>query len=625
MTTILHSGSQRCAQLCRFALMLGLGLSGATASATEWQIPSPNDGNAAAVTALTNALANCGNNDIVTLSSGVYDLAGIVSHSNETYGASHLLTPSSKTITLRGDPSLDREDVVLKGDGTARILFLKKVGCKIENISFTNGFAKTGAVVHTDASLPGKAGLCDLSNCVFRCNVSDSNAGVAYGATLYNCLAESNRAKTNAGVIQYAKVFNTTFRRNSAKNGGACYQTDAMGCVFEEHSSESDGGALTYTCTASNCVFRFNSAGGAGGAGNGSYAIRDCRFIGNSSVGNGGALSGQQKDVSGCWFESNWARGANQHGAIYGVGANILVQDCIFTNNAAGKGNGVGQDVAVWSNCLFVANQMRAVEKGQAGVSGGTFYNCVFRGQWSAAAGSNSQSPTNSYAESRRWQQMLSVRNGTLFDCTIEGCVTNCVMTRCTIAGCTNTPVVIFGTAALTNCLVAGNRTVSDASVNQPLGLFYGDTSGAGISLVNCTVADNQGTVFNNVGGNIANTIFFGNTEADITAKGTYGTALTFDHCLYRTCQSTASTEPVFSDCVVLGASETPKFNEMEDDAYPYYMTRPSSKSVNAGKAIAWESGAVDLCGNPRVRDDLVDIGCYESVIPRHSFIIIIR
>ena len=579
MTTILHSGSQRCALLCRVALMLGLGLSVAIASAKEWQIPSPNDGNDAAVTALTNALANCAHRDVVTLSSGVYDLAGIVSHSNETWGASHLWLPTQYgQITLRGDPSVDREDVVLKGDGTARILLLSYCGSKIENISFTNGFANIGAVVNPygGSSSYNKGTMCTFSNCVFRCNVASDYAGVAPGATLYDCIAESNHAENYAGVVTAGVAVDSTFRRNSAKNGekngtgagGACYQSDVTGCIFEENSSESSaGGALTCNCIASNCVFRFNSAKN-GGAANGSYAIRDCRFIGNSSVENGGALFGQQRDVSGCWFESNWAKGTKSNGAIEGKSLQrFLVQDCIFTNNAAGWGNGVGGGSAViWSNCLFVANQMRAESGGQAGVKGGNFYRCVFRGQWSAAASNNSVSPTNNYAERRTWQRMLSVNDGNLFDCTIEGCVLNCRMTRCTIAGSTNTPVVIAGASALTNCLIVANRLVGDVNNNQPLGLFYGDTSGADISLVNCTVADNQGTVFYKVGGNIANTIFFGNTEADITAKGTYGTALTFDHCLYRTCQSTASQEPDFLNCVELD----PKFNGTKDEAYPY-------------------------------------------------------
>ena len=620
MTTILHSGSQRCALLCRVALMLGLGLSGATASgAKEWPIPSPNDGNAAAVTALTNALASCGNNDIVTLSSGVYDLAGIVSHSNETLGASHLWASKDVVITLRGDPSIDRENVVLKGDGTARILLLHKVGCKIENISFTNGFAKVGAVVCTDAgdSSYGQGTMCTLSNCVFRCNVASNYGGVSSrGATLYNCLAESNRAENEAGVIRFARAIDTTFRRNSAKSGGAGYQISATGCIFEENSSSEGGGALAWHCSTSNCVFRFNSSK-YGGAAHGSHVIRDCRFIGNYANENGGALYSQERLVSGCWFESNWAKGTKSNGVISGFTTNHVL-DCVFTNNAAGWGNGVGGGIAVWSNCLFVANQMRADSGGRAGIDGGTFYNCEFRGQWSAAASNNSVSPTNSYAESRRWERMLSVINGNMFDCTVEGCVSGCRMTRCTIAGCTNTPVVIAGTSALTNCLVVGNRLVSDASAANPLGLFYGDTSGADISLVNCTVADNQGMVFNKVGGDIANTIFFGNTEADITAKGTYGTALTFDHCLYRTYQSTASQEPDFLNCVELD----PKFNGTKDEAYPYYMPLASSKAVNAGKTIDWGAGAVDLCGNPRVRDGLVDIGCYESVIPPIGFII---
>ncbi len=605
--------------------VIALAVCVAMAQAKEWTIPSPNDGNEAAVVALTNALRQCGTKDVITLSKGVYDLTGVISQSTEDLGASHLLS-AAKLITLRGDPEVDREEVILKGDGTARILRLGLSGCWVENITFTNGYASAEYGGAIGAYIPNRGLAAYVSNCVFRCNVSKGDGGASTGVTMYNCLAEYNVSTNGGGALAYGVAYDTTFRNNCAKNGGAVSHTEVVRCLFEGNTSGDDGGAAYYHCAATDCVFKYNIASRYGGACYYCTAMTNNIFIGNIADTHGAALGAQKSVVKNCYFESNWVTGSGSQGVILGLsGSNISVIDCVFTNNAAGWSTSVGSEVAVWSNCTFVANHMRNRQSGKiAGASGGTFYNCTFRDHWSASSEYYSVPPTNDYPRSLGWVPMLSVVRATLYDCSIQGVVSNCVMTRCEIFGCTNSPVVIAGKSVLTNCLVVGNVLASDVNMS-PKGMFYGDE---GIELVNCTVVDNKGTLFCMQGKDVVNSLFYGNksldgtTDQDISTGGSYSDPITFDHCLYKTSTSTTAE---FTDCVQLTGSATPRFNYDASQQYPYYMPYVSSMAAGAGKVFDWPDGAVDLGGYPRVRDSYVDIGCYGAYLSDPALLIIFR
>lgn len=611
------------------ALLIGATVS--AASAKEWTIPSPADGNAAAVAALTNALANCAEKDVVTLAKGVYDLSGVVSHEDEASGPSHL-SVGWKTITLRGDPAASREEVVLKGDG-ARILRFGKAASWVANLTLTNGCAQAGqggAVFVSQSAAMG--GFCHLTNCVFRGNTSNGTggAGVVAGATLYGCLAEANVAtKGNAGALKYGRAVDTVFRNNRALEGGACNQVVLAGCTLEGNAATlGRGGAVGYSCTATNCVFRCNVAAGQGGALERGNNLVDCVFADNEAGANGGALYDQKGTVVNCRFESNWVREGGSQGAICGnADAAVVVRDCLFTNNAAGWSGGVGSGVAVWSNCVFVGNAMRSDGGSAAGTVGGTYYGCTFRGQWSTS-GAHRVAPTNDIPQLNDWKGMTAVMRGTLFDCTIEGCVRTSALTRCTLVGTTNAPLVAAAGCALTNCLVAGNRLARDRST-APLGIFYAASGETPPALVNCTVVDNRGTLFRAEGGAAVNTLFFGNaaadgTAADLSGGGTAEAPLALDHCLYQTCAAAEGTV-AFSGCVQLTPGESPKFNAGRLADYPWYMPRAASKAVDAGAALAWDADARDRGGFPRVAGAAVDIGCYESCLPLVGFQLFVR
>ena len=57
----------------------------------------------------------------------------------------------------------------------------------------------------------------------------------------------------------------------------------------------------------------------------------------------------------------------------------------------------------------------------------------------------------------------------------------------------------------------------------------------------------------------------------------------------------------------------------------PYYSILHRSPARNAGVNAAWMNSAEDLAGNPRIFDDVVDIGCYECLLAAPGLMIMIQ
>ena len=332
-------------------------------------IPSPTEDNAAAVIALTNALATAAAGTTITLSKGVYDLSGVVSDPDD--GGSHLLI--DKFLILRGDPDYNREEIVLRGGGSIRICRLKQENRGpgkspvFENMTFTNGCSTSwgGAIGYRD----GNVGDCAyVTNCVFRGCVAGNGAGAVRGATLSNCLLENNICTNGNGgaaarVLAYDCVCSNNV--NSAGNGGALHQAEAYDSLFVSNRCDTakDGGAISSCFLIHGCTFignyskRYGAA--ASGDSNNGVTVSDCTFVGNNAT-QGGVLyfsGANEVNVLDSRFYNNWASGVYA-GAITGNG-NTHVYDCIFTNNASASGVGVGNGVTIWSNCTFIANSFR--------------------------------------------------------------------------------------------------------------------------------------------------------------------------------------------------------------------------------------------------------------------------
>lgn len=158
-------------------------------------------------------------------------------------------------------------------------------------------------------------------------------------------------------------------------------------------------------------------------------------------------------------------------------------------------------------------------------------------------------------------------------------------------------------------------------------------------TFVNCTIVDNVGGFFIKFqdGKAIAqaaftNCVWANNVKWDNGAysKGCVGlcwhgagqdgnvhTGLSFSHCAFNEPSEDAKMALIFGQDPT-GTTKTlskaldekgPKFKDPENGDYTF---KSGSPLLNAGVFCDWMTGALDLAGNPRVKDGTVDLGCYE-------------
>ena len=184
----------------------------------------------------------------------------------------------------------------------------------------------------------------------------------------------------------------------------------------------------------------------------------------------------------------------------------------------------------------------------------------------------------------------------------------------------------------LTNCRIVGNR-ISDcdgalvAASHQPVTvvntLIAGNVGGRGV----CVTEGSSGSLFRNcaVSGNVAANA----VNAGIVAtSGKYG--LTVVNCVFwgnrgNGGEGSANAEfvpgetvPAVRNCCWPEATrengntpDDPKLRTVK--RYRYYPS-PTGSCYETGDATGWTDADVDLAGNPRLRDEKVDIGCYQAV-----------
>lgn len=354
---------------CALALTPAVGL------AEERVVSTP----AELVSALNDMSTNAAVN-VVTLRAGHYDLSTIDPMTDD--GSSWLYVTHANnwdSPTLRGDPSVPRDQVVLDGKGEKGILSLR-FGTSgsgetftIRNLTFRNGNSTSdGGAIRTLAQW----GNLSVVSCDFYCNRAGASGGAVGGVLSHrftDCLFATNRIDGSGygfgGAVRNATLLkDCTFVANEAAGTG-----------------KSVGAAQTrekLSVTVTNCVFdsnrhvaNFGYAGGGALHLQGPGMVVDCVFTNNALTGSfdgkvsarvgGGALAGtgaQEADVIRCAFVDNrlGAASARSGGAISGDFRTI--GDCRFIGNVAeGNGNaGFGGALAhcggLVTNCTFFGN-----------------------------------------------------------------------------------------------------------------------------------------------------------------------------------------------------------------------------------------------------------------------------
>jgi hypothetical protein len=232
----------------------------------------------------------------------------------------------------------------------------------------------------------------------------------------------------------------------------------------------------------------------------------------------------------------------------------------------------------------------------------------------------------------------VTVYGGGLYAYNSTGMIANCAVagnqTRLNLAGYHSQTrgggmALAGGSWAVANCVVASNRTgsytSSDAGVKDARGaglyvngsacvaqscLLHSNDCFAGYSgtlgdavaadagsvvLLNCTLADNAGEGIRRSGGTVAatNSILWANGDDVVgTVTLAYSDIEDGDSVGVTGC---ISNNPAFSNG---------------------YRLSLGSPCINTGTNQPWMSGAVDLDGNARINNLLVDMGAYEALIP---------
>lgn len=379
-----------------------------------------------------------------------------------------------------------------------------------------------------------------------------------------------------------------------------------------------------------NCFFANNSCSAAGGAvtnigefsGTSSPVFNDCSFINNISALNGGAVynMGAETGVShsvfnNCTFTTNIA--TDKGGAVYDFGkngqCNPAFYDCTFTDNHAANGGGIYNDGTFAGQCNITSEDC-IFDNNSSTADGGAMYNAAYEG----VASPQILRTTFRYNHSGGAGTAM-FNNGELGYSTPE--ITDCIFyanTADTYGGAMyNQGKNGHCSPVISNCLFY-NNSASSAGAIYNLGAEAGH---ADASITNCTFYGNNA----NVGGAIyCNASDSGNSTPIISNcifksnNANFGSVF---RCIYGTplIQYSLVDAP---DCNSLnsGAGSNVSCGDgMLYDADPMFAAAavgdfhpsPVSPVVDAGNNDL-VNVTLDLDGQPRISNGVVDMGAYE-------------
>jgi photosystem II stability/assembly factor-like uncharacterized protein len=434
-------------------------------------------------------------------------------------------------------------------------------------------------------------------------------------------------------------IKNCIFRDNSAVWGGAgCYARfgDAVlieNCIFETNSAPRAALALGFHDDAQivNCKFIDNkgSFGGAGAyLGNLNVVVRDCEFTNNQTPGGeGGAVflwqnpqiefQNPQMAIENCTFTNNqslFGGGVSFNNFI--PGGHLTIQDCTFENNSTssdGGGLSVYNDNTTPELLALTLTDNHFKNNVSGGDGGGVWmYNlgesaiksCTFVENGASSEGGGIFSIDSYYiVEECSIIENISNESGGGFFIQNFNPGVEVNINRSIITGNQSPDGAVIaadlGTGdnvklSIENSLIAENGASNTA---------FSISSTPDFRLLNCTVADNASGAILLSGGShltLQNTVLAnpGYTEfEDITEDATVtstGGNLVLDNSLdaHLTALDKSGIDPGFMPGSFDPSSTSPLVNA----------------GVNAGV-----TSPVDLAGNERIQQGIVDIGAFES------------
>lgn len=365
--------------------------------------------------------------------------------------------------------------------------------------------------------------------------------------------------------------------------GGSIYNYGSSpiitNCTFEGPVGAANGGAIynEYASTViTDCTFTDTYAGYYGGAIyniGGTHTINGSSFIGSKAhngenIGSGGAIynDGANITINGCNFSSNFT--LEHGGAIYSTSSQLIINDTSFSENQSQSFGGA----------IYMASSSSLSAK-----------NCFFEGNKTKYGGGAIHNSTGSL-----------VLDGCIFiDNELNGQGSGGAI------GTSGSNVSL----KILNSLFKGNKAYTGGAINVP----------GGSQIVNSTLFGNNASFMG--GGiygsssNIVNSIVYGNT-ASYYPQIAVGNSVSY--CNVQ--GGFGGTGNIDVNPVFVNASDPDGADNVwgtEDDGF---ILSPCSNILNLGSNTAYTSAGgnlendLDLAGNPRVSNETIDMGAYESL-----------
>lgn len=607
---------------------------------------------------IIHALNEATSNDIIELAPGEY---------TQSQSGGLLI---QKSITIQG---ADRETTFIQahaqpnqaGHRTINIASLP-IEVIITDVTIRNGVASgsgisgRGGGVYYDFDI-NNPGTLEISNARFVNNTARVGGGIFVASEsspfLETIIFQDNNATERGGAIylytnSQPVINNTVFNTNSAGiSGGAIYAGSShitfVDCNFSSNYASLGCSAVAFqsgsTGTITGGSFQSHQTAGSGGAicidGGSSPEFSSVEFTNNEALGGqGGAVhivNNSSPIFNNVSFTNNQAVGTESEdggGAIF-INTNSEPEfiDVLFSNNTAHYNGGAVlsfTSTAIFVNTQFSANNAGFWGGAMANMNGSspTLENVIFEENTAASFGGGMINVNGSSPDLNEIQfiENTAVAGGGMVN------YGSCSPQMSNVFFIGNTGQEGGGGMynldnshpEIVNTVFADN-TATEINLGNGAGIYNENSSPY---ILNTTFSKNQATGGNSAGGGMANygtsapiifnTIFWDNLAAagnEIFNNNSASASLHFSLYANETGDIIQGAGFTCSDCL----NENPLFSNPGNN---HFQLMENSPAINAGDPNTalmpfptnGNGDYIDVLGNPRVFDNIIDIGAYE-------------
>jgi len=427
-----------------------------------------------------------------------------------------------------------------------------------------------------------------------------------------------------------------TDREGTVLNGN--YPATSNRCVCVSNAAAVvDGFTVTNGYTGAGHVL---NGGGGGGVKIYKGTVTNCLIIGNQAVLNGGGLSIFSGGLlAGCTVTGNAATNATSNDGGYGGGIVLnggTVRNCVISNNRSGyQGGGVWiyTGGATVEECTIANNQAQPLPgvPENSGSGGGVWFGwagtvarCAIISN-SVGASSNGKNigvaGVNVGSGGVLRDSLVAYNSSPGYGGGVSGgtgrTVTNCVIRNNTAVY--GGGIYPSGTGLYVGCAIVSNSAAAFVQggimrnclfANNSAGIW--NQAGSAGTYQNCTIVGNAGAGIRfSIPGNVENCIVYNNNAggSNWSYDGT-GSGSTWTNCC-------TYPKPTGSYDVGLETNAPAFVSYAGGD----FRLTGSSPCIDKGVFRTWMNGAVDLGGAARIIGKAVDMGAFESPLPRGTVI----